>query len=140
MSSNSQNMTLEQKIVEQIKRYGLHELLDDEDAIAELAKRAVKEALIQPRRALGDGYGRYTEQDAPVVAAARDLAKQLADDVAAKLAADAEFQKLLRDAMADALPNAISNSLAGVVTMLQHQTALLALDKVREHVRSGLPM
>ena len=141
MSSNSQNMTLEEKIVEQIKRYGLHELLDDEDAIAELAKRAVKEALIQPRRIAAEGYyGRYEEKDSPIVEAARKMAEQIAVSASAELAADAEFQKLLREAMAAALPNAIGNSLSGLVMTLQQQTALMAMDKIREHVRNGLPM
>lgn len=123
MSNNSQKMTLEEKLVQHIKEVGLGALITDEDAITELTRKAVEQALFQPRR-IPNGSYHYTDKDAPVVEAARQIAdvalakifeeriKALFDDPQSKKALDRAianaFPKILMKAIQDGLHNYVS--------------------------------
>ena len=112
--SNSEKMTLEEKIVQHIKTMGLSTLIDDEDAITNLAKRAVSEALFQPVR-INAGYGRMEERDSIAVSAARDIAKQATDTIAKTLIDQIANDPAIREAMLktiiQCIPAAITNVL-----------------------------
>jgi predicted RNA-binding Zn ribbon-like protein len=135
MSSNSAQMTIEAKIVDRIKKYGLHELVDDEDAIEALARKAVHEALMQPRES-GDSWRRQ-QKDSPVVAAAREIAAKAADALIAeqveKLKADPEFAKMVLAAMAGMIHDVLRGQMAGFV---QH-SAMQSVSALQEAIRSG---
>lgn len=105
MSNNSQKMTLEEKLVQHIKEVGLGALITDEDAITELTRKAVEQALFQPRRVPNGSY-HYIDKDAPVVEAAR----QVADGALAKIF-DERIQALFDDPKSkDALDKAIAGA------------------------------
>jgi hypothetical protein len=123
VSNNSQKMTLEEKLVQHIKEVGLGALITDEDAITELTRKAVEQALFQPRR-IPNGSYHYTDKDAPVVEAARKIAdgalakifekriKALFDDPQSKQALDKAianaFPKILMKSIQDGLHNYVS--------------------------------
>lgn len=108
MSSNAKAMTLEERLVQHIKETGLGVLITDEDAITELTRRAVREALLQPKREQ-DRYGNYSQQkDSPVVEAARVIAKTAIEKVTAaeveRIVADPETMAAIRTAIIAHLP------------------------------------
>ena len=112
--SNSEKMTLEERVVQKIKSDTLMALVGDEDAILELAKRAVREALYQPQRK-ARSYGGWDESDSVVVEAARDVAKQVSEKVTTtlveELLSDKEFKKKLTETIAQVFPSIISSTL-----------------------------
>lgn len=105
MSTNSKNMTLEERIVQNIKDEKLFALIGDEDAITELTRRALREALFQNRR---ERTGEYSwndkERDSPVVEAAREQATIVAKEVARELLTDPEVRQKINEALSQLLP------------------------------------
>jgi len=140
MSSNSAKMTLEDKVVQHIKDVGMGVLIDDEDAILELVKRAVHAALIDPpqkRSTYGSGW--ENDGEAIAVKTAREIAKKAADRVTDELvevlAKDDEFRKKILEAYVLAIPGAINDSARGLVIGIQDTAAQKAFFSVQEHVR-----
>lgn len=108
--TNSAKMTLEERLVQKIKGDTLASLIGDEDAILELTKRAIQEALFQPQRTPKQ-YGGYTEMDSIAVAAARAAANRACDKIATetvtKLMSDQAVRAALDAAFAKMMPGAI---------------------------------
>lgn len=100
---NSKAMTVEDRIVQKMKTDTLASLIGDEDAIADLAKRAIYEALFQPRR-VPKTYGGYDEADSPIVAACRAAATKAAEAIVERIVSDPEVSTRLVDLAARALP------------------------------------
>jgi hypothetical protein len=126
--ANSPKMTLEARLVQHMKTVGLGALIDDEDAITELAKRAVQEALFQPTRTLdGGGWGRTVESDSPVVAAAREVAKAAMEKLVSgeieRMMADPKAKEAIRNAIAvstlTAIQSTAENNLRAQVQLMQ---------------------
>lgn len=138
MSSNSPKMTLEERIVQTIKSDTLMALVGDEDAITELTKRAIHEALYQPQKVVGP-YSTSTI-DSPVVAAARDVAKQAAQQVVKEmvdaLVADDAFRASVRQAIAETFPGAIADFTYNAVTLVSQRTKTDAVMQVQELIRN----
>lgn len=116
MSSNSVTMTLEQRIVQNLKDDTLMKLVGDEDAITELVNRAVREALFQ-KREVKEGYNTYTVSS-PVMDAAKKVAEAYAAKAVEALAADDELANAVRDAFLSSLPAAITGQAGGLVQQL----------------------
>ena len=108
---NSAAMTLEERVVQKIKDDTLMAVIGDEDAILELTKRALHEALFQPRRNPDQSYGSVRELDSPVVEAAREAARLLAKGIASTLLADEDVKVKVGEAIAKAVPAAIAGQL-----------------------------
>lgn len=136
MNANAPKMTLEEKIVQNLKDEKLYALLGDEDAIAELVKRAIREALYQPARVLTGNYRGYEEKDSPVVAAAREAAQQLAAKHVAAVLADPAVTKAMNEAIAAAIPDAIRAYASGQIGMFTQQTSLEAMNLVRQAIQN----
>jgi hypothetical protein len=115
MSDNEKAMTLEDRIVQSLKDETLYKLVGDEDAITELVKRAINEALYQPQRIKVDNYGRYETKDSVVVEAARGIARKAADEAVGQLVkqilADETIVTLIRRGILEILPAVITGSL-----------------------------
>ena len=132
MTSNSTNMTLEEKIVQTIKDTSLMQLVGDEDAITKLVTRAITEALFKDVevRDPNSGYGGSTIRISPVIQAAREVAKQITDSVGKTLADDPEVQRLVRNAIIDYLPIAAKQSAQDSVTDLLERARRQTLDQI----------
>lgn len=131
--TNEAKMTLEERIVQSLKNDSLMKLVADEDAVTELVKRAIQEALYQPRR-VEQGYGRFEQKDSIVVAAARDMAEKVVrahiDTMMTALMADKDFRKTVEDQMLRAIP--------GVMMMkFQEQIEFTATNMVLRTLNSG---
>lgn len=113
--SNSAAMTLEERVVQKIKDDTLMAVIGDEDAILELTKRALREALFQPRRNPDQGYGSSRELDSPVVEAAREAARNVAKSIAETLLADEEVRVKVAEAVAKAVPAAIAGQIHDII-------------------------
>lgn len=126
MTSNSEKMTLEEKLVQQIKTTTLAGLIDDEDAIASLVKKAIHEALFQSRIIYTGKYGESKKIDSPVVEAARDVVKQATSKIIEELIVDLlqkdEFKTIVRDMFADMLPLVMKEYITGYVREFQELT------------------
>lgn len=96
MTSNSENMTLEEKIVQHLKSDTLGKLVD-EDALAKLVSRAIEESMFKERRVPGENtWSSPRVFSSPVVEAAQEVgrtaAKKLIDDIAGKMLENQEFR------------------------------------------------
>jgi hypothetical protein len=142
MAVNSKSMTLEEKLVQHIKEIGLGALIGDEDSITELTRRAITEALYQPLRVKED-Y-RTVERDSPVVAAARDIAKQaiaaLVEEQVKKLAADPEAMRAIRESVVMFLPQAVREATQGLVQSLSFTSGNDVLNRLRQAGLLGKPV
>lgn len=112
--SNEVKMTLEERIVQQIKSDTVMSLVGDEDAITELVKRAIQEALFQPRR-VPNSYSRESV-DSPVVATARDVAVKVATKTAESMVKAILEDKATKEALIDGLLKNLPLALAKMMT------------------------
>lgn len=139
--SNTVKMSLEERIVQTLKDDTIMKLVDDEDAVTDLVIRAIREALFQPKRVAGS-YGSSTENDAPVVAAARSAAKTYAETVAKQcideLIADPKNHTIIHNAIIDMLPSAISEYLRGQIGQLLDHSKMLAHNEILTMKRNNL--
>lgn len=138
-------MTLEAKIVQRIKEYGLHELVDDEDAIEELVKRAIQEALFQPVTVPPDYWAGYSKTlDKPAIVEARKVvaaaAKQLFEEMVADLLKDEKFRKAMVDAFITQLPDALKASAFELVQHARTEQSQQAIMTLQDMVRNGLKL
>lgn len=138
--SNSAAMTLEEKLVQHIKTIGLGALIDDEDAIAELTKRAIDQALLQPQR-IRKEYGGYEERDSLVVAAARVIASKAIEGLTAELvkhlSLNRQVQQAVLDAVVAALPAAIAGRASQIVSSGEASAQANTLFRLQEMVRNN---
>jgi len=135
MTSNSAQMSLEEKLVQHIKTTSFMLLIDDEDAITELTRRALTEALVQKRRVSTNSYGGYTEHDSPVVEAARNVAtkalEKLMQDEIDKLLATPDTLIQLRKAMMMMLPKILEEKIGAVYQGIVQHSSNEALEILR---------
>lgn len=140
-NGNATKMSLEQRFVQNLKEERLFALLGDEDALTELVKRAIHEALYQPER-IHAGYGRIEEKDSIVVKTAKEIAARVADkliaDMATELLADQTVRLAVLEAMARGIPEAIRNGLYGAVQSFGTQTADATLMRVQDAIRNKM--
>lgn len=115
-NSNSKNMTLEDRIVQDLKENRLGALIGDEDALAALAKRAIDEALFKDRF-ITEGYG-YNKKDVRKPSLVVETAKEIAekaiakciDDLFQKVLEDPNTRKIIDEAIASLLPSIVMRS------------------------------
>ena len=125
--SNSQKMSLEERLVQHIKETQLGALADDEAALTELTKRALHEALFKGQR-VNDGteyHPRWNEKDSLVVQTARELAKTYLEKVAQEIIDDMMKDEKTREAIRQAamciLPSVIQNGLQNTLSQIAHE-------------------
>ena len=141
MSSNQAKMTLEERITQRIKDDTLMAVVGDEDAINELVKRALDEALFQPTR-VAKQYGGWDHKDSPVIAASRAAAAKVAERMAEKLVdhlmASEEMRKAMLDHMMACLPAILAERFIGALDSVRSHTENDLRDKMR-HIGMELP-
>lgn len=132
--SNAAKMTLEEKLVQHIKDVGLGALIDDEDAITELTRKAVQQALITPRK---ERVNDWSSRDvpAPAVQAAEAIAKRaiekIVDEEVERLKADPGTMKAVREAMALMWPKVIHDKMNGFYDYAIQNAAIEAGNTLR---------
>lgn len=135
MTSNAATMSLEEKLVQHIKSDSLLSLVGDEDAILELTRRAIREALFQPIR-VPRQYGGVDEKESLVVTTARSVAKQaverVVDEEIAALTERPEVRAAVREALAATMPVVIRDKVGEWINNLTESAAMEAADKLRE--------
>lgn len=138
-TGNAPKMTLEEKIVQTLKDEKLYALLGDEDAITELVKRAIHEALYQPQR-VPKSYGGWDQKDSIVVETARTIAAsgaaQIMKVLVDEILANQSIKKLLNDAIATALPQVLSTYLAGAIGAFSFNQSQETINKVRDAIQN----
>lgn len=143
MTSNSENMTLEEKIVQNLKDDKLMALVGDEDAIMELVKRAIQESLFKDRKEPHPQM-RYETiyKPSPVVEAAEGVAKQFADkaigEIFEELLKSDEFKEIIRRATPIAIMNAMNNYAKSSIEASFSQNLMKSSDEVDALVDSIL--
>ena len=136
MSQNSSKMTLEERIVQKLKDDTLMQLIGDEDAVTELVRRAIQEALYKDLPPVGSGYDRRPEPS-PAVAAAQKTAVKIADKIAVDLLNDPKVYEVLRSAMIDMLPKAIESRLYGITESILDRARIDAINNIMSLKKSG---
>ncbi len=106
--SNSQKMSLEDKIVQRLKDKDLYELVGDEESINELVKRAIQEALFKPVVVSIGLYSQTQTKPSVSVSAAIEVAEKAAQNVVESLVDDLaknpEFKSAVMAVFAASLP------------------------------------
>ncbi|HXJ61857.1 MAG TPA: hypothetical protein VNU68_34900 [Verrucomicrobiae bacterium] len=134
-STNSATMSLEERIVQRLKDDTLMSLIGDEDAMTELVRRAVKQALFD-RRQIKEGY--HTREIAsPAVAAAESTAVAMCKTVMGELLADPKVKQTIRDAILDVLPQAMLTFLGNSMSSLLQMASENAVQRVRQLKQEG---
>lgn len=135
--SNSNKMSLEDKLVERIKTTELFALVGDEDALRKLTERAITEALFQPRR-FKSGYS-TEERDSPLVAATREAAEKAANHVMShvidELCKNPEFVSKCVEAVSAHLPMAVLHNLANSVQMTYQGAAQRSIESLQKVIQ-----
>lgn len=137
--SNEGKMTLEERIVQTLKDDHLMKLVGDEDAITDLVRRAVTEALYKPRFVPNpNGYGQQERRDSVSVAAARDVAeaaaKTLATEFTTELLGDPEFRDRVKRGILNAIPNTLLNAFDYQVRETARLIAFEEIHKLRDEL------
>lgn len=132
MSSNSEKMTVAERLAQRIKESELGALLD-EDSVTEIAQQAIREAFFKDR----PGTDRYSNARIPpliVELATQTFKEQITKAIAPvveALAKDEAFNMLIRESIIKTIPeaaervathissNAMSNSYGAIMTRLQ---------------------
>ncbi len=136
--TNSQNMTLDQLVVQKIKNESLFALVGDEDFLAKLTKRAIDEALFSKGHAITlDGKAPLP----PVVDLAKEHIRRVLDDkvqIWVKEFMDRpDIDNLIRQvilaAFADTIFEATKNGLTGYFYNLSSQNQPL-LSNLIKHI------
>lgn len=135
MTSNSEKMTMEERLVQHIKDDKLMILMDDEIAVTQLVKKAINEALFTPQKTKND-YGRVTEEvPSPVVAAAQEIAntaiEKLVDEEVEKLKANKDAMQAIREAMALALPKVIEQRMSMAYDYISNDAATQVIERLK---------
>jgi hypothetical protein len=142
MASNSQTMTVEERLVQKLKGEALLSLIEDEDALTELARRAVNEALFKDRLVERGGYGQSDRYSSPAVEAARAVAEKAADAIMQKevkrLSDDPEFIKRVREAFALALPTIIDRIATSGIHAMLSSAQVSTINEIQGMVRNGM--
>ena len=103
-TQNAKNMTLEEKLVQHIKKTKLMTLIDDEDSVAILVKRAITEALFQTTQVQEPGWnGKWIESDSIVASLAKTLAKEACAVVIKEMLDEIMAREDVRDAIRNTL-------------------------------------
>lgn len=139
--SNSKVMTVEERLVQKFKGDALATLVEDEDAITELARRAVHEALFKDREVEGTGWQKRTIPS-PSVEAAKRIAEiacqRIIDAEVKKLTDDPKFIGFVRDALAAAFPLVLQSSVNMMISRVVEGAAIQSVQRVQEMIKSGL--
>lgn len=135
MSDNSKTMTLEERLVQHIKGTGLSALIEDEDAITELTRRAVQQALFQ-ERTVPDGNWHTKRIDSPVVAASRELAaaaiSKIVDEEIERIKSDPALIGAVREAIGLLLPEIVKNKISMLYDDIATKSSMQALQMLRD--------
>lgn len=137
MASNSAAMTLEARVVQRLKDDTLMALVGDEDAMTDLVKRAITEALYAPRKRPGTQPWNDATDPAPVVEAAKGTAEKLCRTIMEELLADPVMKTKLRDLMLDMLPAAIFDVFRGNLSNMMEMAKANAVLAVQDMKRTG---
>ena len=137
--SNSANMTLEDKLVQVIKEDKLAALIDDEDSVNDLVKRALNEALFNERTETvpnpnGWGQAKIITTPSLVVQAAREVTDEAVNEVAKamldEIMRNEEIVAILREVLPKLLLQAILGQVQNSVAQLSEIDSNELLDKM----------
>lgn len=138
--SNSSAMSLEDRIVQELKEQSLFKLVGDEDAIRDLVKRAITESLYKDR-VVGNGYNQ-TKRETIVMETAREVAekaaKELVGEMVEFLKTEKAFQGAVMVAVQAALPQAIENFARGIVQNSVETSRITAMQAVQVAAENGM--
>jgi len=137
MDSNSKNMSIEEVLVQHLKTVGLGLLITDEDALTELTRRAIEQALFQPTRS----RSHLTETDSIVITAAKEIGKQATSKIVEILVAEVlereDVKKAMREAIAAAIPDAIRDFANGTVHKFVESSAYSTAQTVASLIKGS---
>ena len=137
--SNSENMTMAERLAQKLKTSPMGELLDEDD-LARVCKDAIQRAFFE-KRTVKDGYHERTLEPA-IVEMARDLFKDAMMPVVEagvkEMAESDEFRRAIMEVAIAAIPDLMMNLGRRAVSEAALAGANLAVERVQEGLRNGL--
>lgn len=138
--SNSEHMTLAEKLAQKLKTSAMGEFLD-EDALGDICKRALELAFFKPRETRGRYGDLLGKRDSEVVEMARDLFREemkpkIAEAVR-EIAETDEFRQALHEVALASIPAMLLDAGRQAVTAAALATANTAILRIQEAARDG---
>lgn len=131
---NSQNMSLEDRIVQVLKEDKLMSLVGDEDAIRKLVERALREALFEERTIPGGNQYHPKKEPSAVVSAAREAAAKIATEMAEELIVEIlehpDMKKTITEVMPGLIVRALMNKAEVVWDQYRDQVVMEAQNRI----------
>lgn len=131
---NAKRMTIEEHLVQTLKDDKLYALIGDEDAITELVKRSINEALFQPQR-IPRNHGGFDQKDSLVVDAARKIASRVITEMTGQIVdgmmKNPETKKAIAEAICAHLPVAIERAACEMYENIARRGANQAIERLR---------
>lgn len=138
--SNSENMTLAERLAQKLKSSSMGELLDEDD-LGEICKRAIEEAFFKPHE-VRDSYNRVERREPLILGEARAIFRAsmtpLIQKAAEDLVADPQFKALLLETAIAQIPQAMLEAGRGMITTAAMTGANDAVQRASELARSGM--
>ena len=130
------------KLIQHVQREGFSWLTDDAEALKELARRAINQALITPIPIPGASYyDQIKERPAPVVAAVQEIAEQVTKEVVAgevaRLKSDPEFLQKLQAAIIAHFPVAILAAVRTTMEEVVEASCRKSIAEINQQIQQG---
>lgn len=144
MSSNSEKMTLEEKVVQQIKDTKVAELIVDEEALTELVCRAVKAAVFEPQTVMGkDNWGspQPTKIEPLVIQEARNVVREqinkLADETIRGILEKPEVVAAVQEAITENMAAVLLKEMQNAAYSAMQNYAAYSFSKFKEQINKA---
>ncbi len=133
--TNSAKMTVEEKLVQHLKNVGLGQLIEDEDALTELTREALKQALWQPIRMPKQYGGGWDEKDSLIITEARALGKiilsKMIEDEMKALLDKPEVREKMIQAILMQVPDILRNAAYSSFNQIAQQSFASGVDALQ---------
>jgi hypothetical protein len=146
MGDNSKQMSVEERITQKIKSESMLAIVGDEDAILQLATRAINEALFKDRTVSNGNYHTRT-LPSPIMEAAINAAKEICAQVVKeeldKMMKNKKVRAALHGAIIKTLPAALAHVMKDEIkTSVENMMEMGVMDlarRVEQHFGIQLP-
>lgn len=139
MTSNSDRMTVAERLAQRLKNSEMGTLMD-EDTITALSQDAIKLAFFQPRE-VSEGYNRKTLPPLVAeyaIAAFKEHMKKAIEPVVDTLVSSDDFKIMVRDAIINIIPEATKEIAYGIVNRAVTDSSTIITTRLQSTIGAKL--
>jgi exonuclease I len=140
--SNEAKMTVEERIIQEIKKHTVATLIADEDSLIELARDALHDLLHKPRKEpASDRYSqpvvRVSAIQEAAYAVSKEVATELAKQEAERLLANEDFKLAVSKAILAHVPAAIMQNVQQICDLARNEAARESIVALNSYLYNG---